>query len=883
MLKWCLGTCLAFIAINLPYRYGEFADETLGELSFTTLLECHQTNAVYGGWPWRYVTLTSPPEPKEPVPWADASWSFIALLGNLGVALAVVTAVTLLVCWSQQLATISVWALSFAALGWGLYLSHQDRTVAERLAKGAMVYRSAVVPVWVTRFVPSFGLQPFVRIRGVLLFQYDHAAVETITKLSGLHTVGFWNQFPSAAQLRPLHLRPQLYKLIIADAELEAWVPQFIATQTSLRHLELIGCRGLSGGLAELEQLTELTVFDATASDLPLSSLTNARWPRRLRQLQLSHPPTGEQTLELSGCQELRMLQIRTRSNTPNPDLLTLRLDGMPQLRLLALTSLQKISLSIANVPRLQELRVALRDDQHSFLGYTDAPLGLWLEKLSIVNAPSLNKLHCYGLDLKDILIQQSPNLIKLVIDRSRDGQLLPVETVPVGVGDLSGLIKGLSVCSGPLVIDLSTLPLQGVDLSPLAQNHRIRELYLAHTGVNARQLRPVLTLPRLKKLDVRNCPISNTEAAELLSYSPQLTQFLVDSSTFEQIEIVNRNQLVDYTIGASPRATAVRIVGAPLLRSELLLGGNLKSLCIEDGYSLQGISINGPVPRETTLQGLRDLRFLALGGSNVNDRLCEPIWQCLQLNDLTLAYTALSRQAWERIGQFKHLKTLIIPGADIDDAITEQWRELEHLRFVDFSHTRVSTRTLAQLLSRPNLQRLALNYVDLEKRDLRGLENVLQLIELEVAGIGVEADTLDALLTRGLLERLDLSDSRLTPECLQILASEAANKLVFLGLRNCGLSDAELRLIVEAQPNLLVDIEDNPLSESFCKQLADSNRLLKRCDRAGFLRCVAHRVPSIYPSNLVFDASSTTLLSETCDKIDIHQFASPQLITAIR
>src|SRR5690606_21956349 len=197
----------------------------------------------------------------------------------------------------------------------------------------------------------------------------------------------------------------------------------------------------------------------------------------------------------------------------------------MPQLRLLALTSLQKISLSIANVPRLQELRVALRDDQHSFLGYTDAPLGLWLEKLSIVNAPSLNKLHCYGLDLKDILIQQSPNLIKLVIDRSRDGQLLPVETVPVGVGDLSGLIKGLSVCSGPLVIDLSTLPLQGVDLSPLAQNHRIRELYLAHTGVNARQLRPVLTLPRLKKLDVRNCPISNTEAAELLSYSPQLTQ----------------------------------------------------------------------------------------------------------------------------------------------------------------------------------------------------------------------------------------------------------------------------------------------------------------------------------------------------------------------
>lgn len=891
-LKWCLGTCLALLVVNLPCRYAEFAAETLGEAgtgssfdSYQTnaIYDSHQTKAIYGGWPWRYVTLSSPPEAGRLIRWASATWSFAALLSNFAVALTVVATITLIVCLSQQVATVSLWAASLLAVSWGLYHSHQDRVVAERLVNHAAIYRSAVVPVWVTRFVPSFGLRPFARIRGVMLFRYDCTAVETIAKLPDLHTLGVWNQFPPAAQLRPLSLRPRLCKLIIANADLEDWVPQFIATQSSLQHLELLGCHGLGAGLAELDRLSELRIFNATASDLPISSLTNAHWPRRLRQIQLSHPLAGEQTLELSECQELRSLQISSRDNLPNPDLLTLRLDGMPQLRVLALASSQKASLSITHAPRLQELRVATGVDQNSFLSYSTSPIGLWLERLLVVNAPSLKKLHCYGLDMKDIVIQQSPNLIELTVDRSRDNAQLATEDVASNADNLNGLIKGLAGCSGPLVIDLSTLPLQGINLAPLAQNKRIRELQLARTGVSAEQLRAVLALPRLKKLDVRNCPISNAEAAELLLSTPQLTQFLVDSATFEQIEIVDRNQLIDYMAGASPRASAVRIVGSPLLRSELLLGDNVKTLCIKDGYSLQGLSVNGPIPYETTLQGLRDLRFLALGGANVNDRLCEPVWQCLQLNDLTLAYTNLSRQSWRRIDQFKDLRTLIIPGADIDDSVTDQWRELKHLRVVDFSHTRVSRRTLRQLLTRSNLQRLALNYVDLKQSDLRGLGDLLQLIELEVAGIGLEEKALRALLNRRLLERLDLSDSALTPQCLRVLASDAASHLVFLGLRNCGLGDAELRLIAEAQPKLLLDIEGNPLSAAFRQQLDDSNRLLSRCDRAGFLRCIAHRMPSINTVNLASIGSPTALLGETCDKIDIHQFASPHPVTAAR
>ncbi len=874
-LKWCVGSLFAFVVANLPYRYGEFAPETLGDDSEfrpnSSMAYSYQTDAIYGGWPWHYVSLPSPSPPTESLRWASATWSFEALLSNFAVAFVAVAAVTLIVSLSLRAATTVAWGLALLAIGWGVAQAHRDRTIAERLMTHATVYRSALVPVWITKLVPSIGLQPFTRIRGVMLCEDDPEAMAIISQLPDLHTLGLWNRLPPVDQLQALRQRPQLCKLVISQVEIADWLPKFIASQSSLRHLELSNCRGLASGLAELEQLPRLEVFNASGSDLPLACLSDVSWVNRLRRLQLSHPLGGEQTLELSECHKLEVLQIGTTKTVLNPDLLTVRLDGMPRLSMLLLASSQKISLSIAHAPRLQELRVVATDERSYGLRSSIAPLGLWLERLSLINVPSLKKLHCYGADLQDILIQQSPNLIDFTVDLQREGEYQPPDVSVTRRENLSGLIRGLAKCSGPLVIDLSTLPLQGIDLAPLAQNQRIRELRLANTGVKAEQLQAVLTLPRLKTLDVRNCPISNAEAAELLYSSPQLKHFLVNSEEFDRIEVTDRMQLADFTVGASPQASLVRIAGCPQLRSKLLLGPNLQTLHIEDGCSLQGLSINGPLPLDTTLQGLRDLRFLALGGPRVDDRLCEPIWQCTQIGELTLAYTSLSREAWSRVAGLRLLKTLIIPGADIDDSVTDQWRDLEHLRVVDFSHTRVSRRTLAQLLRRPNLQRLALNFVDLSKGELQGLENVLQLIELEVAGIGLEEQALAAILDRGLLDRLDLSDSVLTPGSVQILCSKAARKLYFLGLRNCGLQDADVRLIAEAQPQLIMDVEGNPISDALRQQLHASNRLLSRCDREGFLRRIA---PAGNPVELPLAASATTFLGETCDKIDVHQFA---------
>jgi len=254
------------------------------------------------------------------------------------------------------------------------------------------------------------------------------------------------------------------------------------------------------------------------------------------------------------------------------------------------------------------------------------------------------------------------------------------------------------------------------------------------------------------------------------------------------------------------------------------------------------GLSVDGPIPADARLQGLRALKFFAIGGPRASDELCHSLWQCKDLDHLTIAYGRLSRQALEKIGRFTKLTVLAVPGSDIDDALfLNHWSNLIRLSDVNLSDTKVSSGTLRFLLSVKNLQKLAINHCNVSQRDLEDLVKINQLVELEVAGIGLDSITLAGCLRRGMMDRLDLSHSMLTNEHVQILAGRTGNSLRFLGLRNCGLSETQLKQIIEGHPQLSVDIEGNGASADFLAELGREKRLLDRRDRDGFLRHLAN------------------------------------------
>jgi len=69
----------------------------------------------------------------------------------------------------------------------------------------------------------------------------------------------------------------------------------------------------------------------------------------------------------------------------------------------------------------------------------------------------------------------------------------------------------------------------------------------------------------------------------------------------------------------------------------------------------------------------------------------------------------------------------------------------------------------------------------------------------------------------------------------VDILASEESGHLAFLGIRRCGLTDADVRRIARAHPNLALDLQSYGVSDELMSDLTSEGRVISADDRAGF------------------------------------------------
>lgn len=877
-LRFGFSVFMLFVALNLPWRFGEFASETVGEISESNstlhLRSVAEINLIRCGWPLVYAEVVSSPlDSSESLRWL--TWSGASLFGNLTIAM---IAAVILACLAYVSRYFAVVTIGLAALilanSWHQAFRH-DQALAQTLAPEGVVYRTAFLPIRLARIMPHSLLTEFSRIRGVMLFQPTDENLSLVTSIPTLQSIGLRGKLPALENFSGLITQPRLRQLTLINVTLAPAHVDLIGKQSDLQYLSLISCRGLRGSLKKLQDLPMLNNVDLSSSEFDIDALTDNQWSRNVKDLVVSPQLTGNNQLCLEDWLVLESLTVRSNRRGVASDVMKVSVERMPQLRSLSLISTQKIDLSIVNSPRLKDIRID--DGEEQFIGLTmeSAPTSLWLDKLRLDNVASLGRVACYGMDLQRIEINEAPNLIELSIDAAlyarKRFQKHPSDQKQI----ISQIIQDLGNCDGPHIISLSTLPLADIDLQPLAKNHRIRELRLSATGVSGSQLDSLLALPRLSSLDLRSCPISNEQAESMLNRLPLLKELMVDANDFQRIEVVDREQLVQFTTTPVPAASIVRIQRSPNLSTELILGDKLKELSITDARSLRGLSVDGPLPVDATLEGFRDLRYCALGGANVDDRMCAAIWYCPKLDHLTLAHTSLSQRSLVQIGELKELSTLIVPGSDIDDSVTANWRELKQLSEVDFSYTNISRETFRFLMSLKNLQRLAINHVSIDRRDLQPLVGISQLIELEVAGVGLEDDLLEALLSRGMLDRLELSDCELSGRAVSILASPVARSLVFLGLRDCGLTEDEVQRILDGHSHLVVDAAGHSLSDGFIDKLQRENRLVRRQDRASFLRHVGR-------FNQAGMGGGETIKDTIPGRIDVHRFMPPGQVSTL-
>jgi len=878
-LKWGLATLALMTALNVPWRFEECYSQSLGEnfesnatAQFRPVAE---SRLICAGWPLQYAQWSLPTDSASDT-WLWLAWEPQRLAIDLAIIFAVAGFFTAMAYWSRHLATGMASAAIIGIIGYAYQQYELDRRAAQSLARRGLVYRTAIVPVRLARMVPSPSLFLFLRTRVVMLHRPNDDCVDIASELPTLQALGLSAPLPSAERFAGLFDSPRLRQLIITGATIDKPMIQWIGSQVRLQHLQLTGCRGLKGATIALCEMPNLKSIDFSHSDFELSALSDCRWQHHLVELTLSPQLNDDNRLELKGWPKLESLNLRAVRSDRKSGVMTVSLESLPKLRSLGLITTQKTVLSIVDSPRLREIRNDEGEQWFPGDAILYTPASLWLQSLRLNNVASLSRLSCYGLDLEQLDIRGAPSLIELVIDSVLYGQQQFQKHSLDQQETLSKLINDIGHCDGPPIINLSSLPLSNIDLSPLAKNERIRELKLVGTGVTGTQLEPLLALPRLTSLDVRRCPITNSEANNFVQRLPLLRDFLVDAEDYQLIEILDRERLVQFTATPSPAASIVRIFRSPNLCSELVFGRNLKELAICDAGSLRGLSVNGPVPTGAQLDGLRDLHFVALGGGNVDDSLCAGIWRCPKLDHLTLAHANLSRVALMRIGELHNLATLILPGADVDDSVTAHWTELKQLSEIDLSYTAISGETIRTILSLKNLQRLSINHTAVDRVALRRLPKITQLVELEVAGVGLEDDLLESLLSRRMLDRLDLSDCELSGRAVELLTGPLAKTLFFLGVRECGLTEDEIRRIVDANPKLLIDVAGHGVSDRLIDELCRANRILTRDDRDGFLRHVG-RINHI-------DSSTGDLVADNFPgRINVHQFIPPGPVTVKR
>ncbi|MGV3486661.1 MAG: hypothetical protein ACO1RT_19745 [Planctomycetaceae bacterium] len=725
-----------------------------------------------------------------------------------------------------------------------------ERRLETALTRHGIISRAMEMPGFVARRLPHWVLLPLAHVESISVHGAPSELVEQSLALPSLRSLTLRNQPINAALWRGVTGSRTLQSLSLVNCKWRAGaVPARAVASASegnaLRSLSIERCNG-SSFAESLRHFPNLQSLELTNSSLPVGEPIGQWLPKTLKNLCLTaDADAGE--VKLAGFEQLKSIVLLPPGRKPSTrGILSVELDDLPQLATVAVPASTRLDLTIKNLPRLQQFVTST--SRHARSTDSDVPAPLQVRDLLIDGVPCLQELHLSSEGLNRLAITRTPNFRSLSI--------MPPLRMPTGRddaahGDTGGrddvavlkedLVGNLATCDGPTSLNLSGLALGGVDLSPLSQNRRIKELVLADSGVRASQLMSIKHDGRIRSLDLQGCDIDQDDLASILADYRDIQQLHVDTNRFETLEIIDQPQLTHLFTTPTRAARRVRIVGCPKLTGTLTLGYGLKQLEIRGAPSLTGLIVKGWLPSDTVLDGLRDLETVELAGRTVSDQHLRALSSCRLLGELTLVMPSISTSALTEIGTFSELMVLKLPGSQLTDKVIAKWGSLPHLREVDFSHTEATAKSIQPFMQCTNLQRLSLAHTKADAGDLGQLIHMKSLLEVDLAGVGLTPSILRRCLAERFIDRINLSGTTLDAESIDMLASEQAKRLLFIGLKDCRLTDDDVVRIATAHPYLAMDIDGNLVSGKVARELNSQGRLIACGDRVGFENWLQH------------------------------------------
>ncbi|WP_145173560.1 leucine-rich repeat domain-containing protein [Rubripirellula lacrimiformis] len=823
-----------------------------------------------GGWPVRY-WVSYPPSSDTAAKVHRFSWAALAI--NLA-AIAVVAGLLTIyvrrrnrgrVATPQRGIRISIadvlLATSLVAIGFALWqrLEGHAKQYQEKALTfsnmGAAYVAESWVPEIMADHIPQAVTARMRKFRFVRMEQPNSAQLQSIVDLDELQGLriggGDYDLKIFEQQVNNIHL----VDLRLAGRPLDVRTFQAIAAIPRLTTLNLNRTNVTADVLQRLDPMMSLQRLSIMHTDVVADQLAAAMdgsfsgdpqpFARTLRELRLGHPMPGDSDqLKIIGWPHLASLTINELESQPNSNAMTIELAELPLLKTLALDSFQKYDLTLRDVPVLSNINEQTYQSIERLPRNASIPGALWFRRIQIDGAPQLQQLSFDARSIESFRYKDTPQLNKLGIaayDRARQGSQ-PLKQLSSEA--TQAIIAGIGGGDGPALIDLDQVPLGDVDLSPLAENKGITELHMAGSGVTKDQWRKLAAMAQLTSFAVDSSDTDSADVKWILDSFPRLERLRLSPKTdtdsvmyfgmnagmeIPSLSIIDRPHLKSLEIGDTMTAylEEAKIIRLPSLAMDLRLG-NVGHLELIDAPALRGFSLQGPLSANSTISGLRDLRFFGVGGPGVTDQTLAALESCQNIDQLTIAYPDVTADGLRSLRIRDTMTSLNLPGTPLDDSIVLTWPRLSVLTNLNLRDTKVTGKAIAHLCSNSALTRLVLDHSSVADTELDFLSSCLELKELSLRGVGISPQALDALLANNSLVSIDLEDATLTEAHFDAII-QSGRSLRWIGIGDNEIPEATLAQLMSRVPELSLNVEPTRYSTELAAKLISSGRIVDR------------------------------------------------------
>jgi hypothetical protein len=818
----CLVLLLS-VLVNLPCRYVERGGGWVGRQQFSDNDSSRRMDElpVMAGWPLRYWVRYDRDGQNE-----DRVWSLVRLSANVLIGMCAASCVFAFTLFRARviganqnrrmahsildcIVAIFVVSLPLTAFAWACGTRAQHSRLIDRTGAFGNAYVAAWVPELLASRLPVGLLQTMERVRYVKFRAPTDDVIRAYAELDTLTGFDFIGGRYDASSIDAFSSNVHFAFVRLRHRQVNDRIAQSLAKFPWLLELDLSDTNLDSELYRRFDSMPSLRWVDLRGTEVRLAQIGKPKWASTVQSLLLPPSPVGgSDELVLDGWAELESLAILRSSFVVNDSAVTLRLSRLPKLTTLSLNRLQKYALYVNDLPRLSRV-----DEDVSTLLFTlgadeFAPGLTWLSALHLDGVPSLTNLGCFARDLNSLSISNAPNLRRLEIGSYVIFASEAAGLVPINAGDRQAWIDELGGGDGPVIVDLTGLPLEGIDLSPLVANPRIRHLQLGNSGVTFEQVLGLQGMAQLQVLDLGDCPLKEDQLGWLLSHLPSLESLRVNVTMLETVALTRDITLRELRTTQFERLRDLRIVDVPGLTCYLRLVRTPDRLVIKNAPLLRGFALEQPWPADALISGLRDLEWFSAGGSDLDDSVVDELLQCQTLDRLTLAYTSVSPEKLTELGRLDGLVSLVLPGSPVDDQVTAHWRPLRRLQQINLSDSLVSAGTFQWLATIDSLRQLSLNRIALNDRAAASLFNLAQVAELEIADVQMDPKWLIAILNQHTLERIDVSGWKLDPPLVDALAN--CESLESLRVSRCEMSGEALLQIAAANSSLQIELGES-------------------------------------------------------------------------